>query len=375
MNLPPRKLGRTPLATLVIVVVVVVAGLFARFLLAASFHGNFDQDSYEIVARLMQRGANVYAETNRYNYSPVWAHVLFALYTLARWANLSFHLCVRGFLTLADLGTACLIAAVAAKSRRCSATAAFTAYWLNPVSVLIVGYHGQFETLAFLPVLAAMLLTMRADGSARTLAVWALGTVALLIKQTTCFSVWMIVYYTAVSRRRAVLLAAASSAVFLMSFLPYLPQAANGIVKNVLVYGGMPFPYGVVRLLPHSVSRALLLLVMGLLPWLAKDKLRLELVPAMLLVALAFLAFADGVGEQFFIIPLIFGAVAPSLGFAVYSAAATVFLLASPFNVHLLRFPPPWNGVWVAVLVWLVWFLVRLSRRTSTKFANPKATS
>ncbi|MGH7862213.1 MAG: hypothetical protein ACREOS_08220 [Candidatus Dormibacteraceae bacterium] len=49
----------------------VILGVGARLYLATSFYGNYDEDSYFIVARIMLAHGNVYAETFRYNYSPV----------------------------------------------------------------------------------------------------------------------------------------------------------------------------------------------------------------------------------------------------------------------------------------------------------------
>src|SRR5690349_18200368 len=62
-----------------LVTVSLLIGFGLRFFLAAAYHGNFDEDSYEIVVGIMQRGGNIYTETARYNYSPAWALVLFGL--------------------------------------------------------------------------------------------------------------------------------------------------------------------------------------------------------------------------------------------------------------------------------------------------------
>ncbi len=60
-------------------ILVVVSGTAVRLYLAYEFYGNYDTTSYEIVAAIVKRGGNVYAETSRYNYSPLWSLMLGAL--------------------------------------------------------------------------------------------------------------------------------------------------------------------------------------------------------------------------------------------------------------------------------------------------------
>ncbi|CAM8376021.1 hypothetical protein MCEMHM7_00896 [Candidatus Methylopumilus planktonicus] len=55
--------------------------LFAAFglgirLFCASRGYNWDVDSYRVVADIVARGGNVYQETGRYNYGPIWFYIL-----------------------------------------------------------------------------------------------------------------------------------------------------------------------------------------------------------------------------------------------------------------------------------------------------------
>ena len=172
-------------------------GLGLRLGLAICFYGNFDQVSYEIVAEIMRRGGNVYAETSRYNYTPIWSYVLLVLNYGATWLGVPFHVMVRSFIIGVDLIDMLLIGYVAANglSRNLKVTA--VGYWLNPVAILLVGYHGQFENLAILPLLLAVALYCRPVGRPRTLWLWGLGTLALIIKHNTLFGVWMLFAYVA----------------------------------------------------------------------------------------------------------------------------------------------------------------------------------
>lgn len=123
-----------------------IAGFALRLTLAIVTRPNFDLQSYGIVSAIVSNGGNVYAQTNRYNYSPLWSFVVTAL---AGSPTL-----IRMFLSIVDVGNALLIG-------KLYGTKVGAFYALNPVSIFIVGYGGQFETLAALPVLLVLLVYKR----------------------------------------------------------------------------------------------------------------------------------------------------------------------------------------------------------------------
>lgn len=143
-------------------------GLGLRLFLAVSFRGNYDETSYEIVSGIVRRSGNVYAETARYNYAPPWAPVLGLAGGAADRLGIVLHTVIRGFLSLVDVWNAGLIGLiVASQAGKRRGQLAAVSYLLNPVAILIVGYHGQFETLAAVPLFAAWLVLVG----------WALATI------------------------------------------------------------------------------------------------------------------------------------------------------------------------------------------------------
>src|SRR5438067_1863227 len=91
-----------------------VAGVAARLMLPR-LGFNFDAVSYRIVGDIVTSGGNVYAETQRYNYGPVWFLILGALHWVASFTADPVGLFRSGIvavLTVADL-----------PSRRCSTAA------------------------------------------------------------------------------------------------------------------------------------------------------------------------------------------------------------------------------------------------------------
>lgn len=330
----------------------VAAGLGLRLLLAWGPYGNYDQTSWQIVAEIVGNGGNVYAETHRYNYAPVWAGVVGTLLPLARVAGLEFHFVVRAFLTLVDLADAILIGLIAAAVGRGSRGTGMLAYALNPVAIMIVGYHGQFDNLAALPLLAATLLAVRRPGRPPVAAIWALATVALLTKHLCVFSVWTLLVFVAGGLLRPALLFLASIAVFLASFAPFLPEGWSGVVGNVVLYAGIPHPYGLPLLLPRTVVYAVFVTAMALFPLVARSR-RLPLVQSMELAAVLLLVFIPGVGEAYFLLPALWGSLRRPRGWWVFLPTAYVFLLHGPNNLQALFGVAPWNAVWVALVYWL----------------------
>ncbi len=329
----------------------------ARLVLAYAFYGNFDQGSWEIAADIMKRGGNVYAETDRYNYTTVWALVLLVLKNLSLLVHLPFHFLVRTFLTVIDCATALLIGLIALKIGR-SMRYAFLIYLLNPVAIITIGYAGQFETLATLPLLLAAYLHIK-DPSLRNVKwVWLLGTLSVLVKHSTVFGVWMLFVYVSGKTRNAFLMMAASVAVFLLAFVPYLPEGKEGIIHTVFLYKSTVSIYGLGRLLPNMATAPIFYGLMLLMPFLAKNYLRIPVAKAMELSFVAMLALIFGIGKQYFLLPIIWGSIFGSGWYWVFSAMAAMFILGNPeAKIHipyLSNLPGQWNQVWLVAMAWML---------------------
>lgn len=127
---------------------VLVAGLAARLLVATCGH-DYDMDSWQIVAGIADRGDNVYASTDRYNFAPGWFHILHGLNLLAGHNPVVFRYVVAGFLGLADAGIFFFL-------WRRSGRLAACWFLLNPISIIITGYQCNFDNVAILLGLVAV---------------------------------------------------------------------------------------------------------------------------------------------------------------------------------------------------------------------------
>lgn len=323
----------------------IIIGLALRMVLATTTAGNYDAISYGIVVDVLERSGNIYAETHRYNYSPLWSYLLLAMSYVAAALSLPLAVVVRTSLAVLDVCNALLIGSIA-RSR--SAT---VLYLLSPVAVLIVGYHGQFDTLAASPLLTILVLQHRKRLGWRSLL--ALGSLAILIKHNTVFAVWTL-FVMLLPLHQAILLMAAATIPFLLSFVPYLPDGAPGIVQNVVLYDGINGSYGLSALFPVAMIRPIFFAAMLLLPLLLK-RVAINLQRSLLVSFLAFLSLSHGIGVQYFLFPALFGSLNPTRWHALFSGITTATLV-----MYYTADIPAWNFAWVIIAGWFLSHFLQL---------------
>lgn len=351
--MPSSEESRSGRVFLSIIAAGFLVALAVRLALLFNFPGNFDSESYRVVASIAERGGDLYAETDRYNYSPVWAVILRGLDRARAALKLDLTRAVGLTLTAADLATGALLYLLA-RRRSVPRRAALVAllFFANPVSVLLSSFHGQFDNLSILFLLASILVAGK-EGIRGPLTVASLS-LSLCLKHVTWFHPLLFAW----RRRRGFSLAAATVpyVVLLSSFLPYWPSWRN-ILDHVFLYRGLPRRYGLDVLLllfpgmPSWVLTALLLVAMLVaLVVLA----RVEILRASLLLFLVQLIFLPGIARQYCVWPVALGALFPSAGYFVYTLVATGFLVG---------WLPAWNGIWWAAIGWLLWEVFALSRR------------
>ncbi|MBP5182534.1 MAG: glycosyltransferase family 2 protein [Lentisphaeria bacterium] len=121
--------------------------------LSGTIGTNYDFDSYCVVKDIVKKGGNVYAETSRYNYGPVWFYVLHFLDSIP---FLSFRSALIVFLALCDTAAALILWKI--KLRLPSLL-----FLLSPIGIYISGFHNQFDNFAVLFALCASLILSDKD--------------------------------------------------------------------------------------------------------------------------------------------------------------------------------------------------------------------
>ena len=316
---------------LVIIILVLAAGISLR--VASSMRGhNWDVESYGIVANLVNQGKNVYANTSRYNYGPVWLLILGFLYRVGAiiFPGASTVILLRYFvmilLTMADIG----IMLILWKSFGIFSSILF---FLNPISIIITGYHSQFDNLAILFALIAAYYFERAHGASKgkeqMIGLVLLGF-SLCIKHVAfAFPFWLAVKQNSWRRRALVLLLPV--VIFLTGFIPFAFQGYRGIITNVFQYrsgNNAPFFYFVVpRMINTHVSSYMIfytsMLALGVI------FIRKSPVQSLLYYLGALVIFSPSVVNQYFAIPIALVSVFPNFYYLSYTALGTLDLVVT----------------------------------------------
>jgi len=336
------------------VAMVILAGTIIRLVLAIGVFGNFDMDSYEIVVDIARKGGNVYAETARYNYSPVWFMVLMALKRIQiAMPDVPFHFVVRLFLCCVDLLTLGVLLFIA-NIRKLPPMRTAIFFYLSPVSFLVTGYHGQFENFAILMVLTGILMYLgfAARPVLRVVLLWLFATAGMIVKHNVFYEL-IICLNSSIKRYRVKLsLFIVSVIVFLLLFIPYWKTGSKGIIEHVFKYSSFSGSYGLTSLFAMPQLKYFFIVAMFFFPLYLKSR---DIIAQCLLGMLFFLTFTTGFAAQYFVLPVALGAIRPSKFLLFYTFAASVLFLGSD-NItaipgfHLLKL----NVVWVAAICWFI---------------------
>ena len=341
--------------------------LVLRLAVAARFRGNFDTQSFLIAVQSVVSGENVYAATDRYNYSPLWAFLATGMWEAAK-PNAGAFVLLLGLLQVAaDAASTFLLLGIARRrlgfteeeSRRRAML-----FFSNPISVLISCAHGQFDGLSILCLLGAIYFST--PGATRGFGVPALLSLSLLVKHVTIFHPLLF------SRRREKgglpdTLLLAPYLVFAAAFIPFA-GALSKIVDNVLLYGGrLSGPVlerggGIQALVELSPRRPVLfsVLLLAAVFWAFRETRSWELSRASLLLFLVLFVFSPSWGVQYMVWPIALGSLFPSAAYGVFTLAGALYHSSAPESVAMpwpLRATP--LGVWAVGAAWLVSETVR----------------
>ena len=335
--------------------VVALASLALKLILATRGH-NYDLDSFGIVASLVLHGRSVYANTSRFNYGPLWAIILAGLQQLSTllpaMGGEAFHVAVAAFLGITDVALAALLAAM----YRYGAGLFFLCC---PATILLTGYHSQFENFALLAGLASWLLIRSGSTpTPRLVFAAALQGVSLIIKHVLfMFPVWVLFWPQLGSWRKRLAYVVIAYGIFGLSFLPWMldPPSRASIYHNVFQYRS-EFNLSLTRLIVsvHPFARVspaasvvlplgwmAVVIVAGIIVARGKD----DFFPMYLL---AMFAFSPALRDQYLALPLLASAILytswPSWALA---GTTMVALFSSPADI----FRYPFNIVYYSAMV------------------------
>jgi hypothetical protein len=312
--------------------------------------------SWFIVADITGHGGNVYAETDRYNYGPVWFFILRGLDLLALHRHEVLRYMIAGFLSAVDVGIFVFLCQRAGRI-------AGVLFFLNPVSILITGYHSQFDNLAILTALWAVWLFdddfERPVNRRKFLGLLMLGLSLMTKHLFFAFPLWLAVKQKGFPQK--ILILVVPSACFLSGFAPYWGAGHQGIIDNVFHFGSScSRDYFFNFFAPQCLqwlcsSRTLFFGLLVLFAFICRARNGFE---SLLIYTGVLVACAPVSANEYLAIPVALVAVFPSVPFALYTAVSLLHLSA---DVHGPHFLPRATYLDLAVyalfcgLAWLIW--------------------
>jgi hypothetical protein len=315
-----------------LMLVVILGGVGARLWVAHRGH-NYDFDSFWIVANIVDRGGNVYASTSRYNYGPIWFHVLHFLFQVAAKNVVAFRYFLVVFLSFVDLAIFVIL------YHRFNRSVA-SVFFLNPITIMITGYHNQFDNLALLIGMFAVILMGEANFDKSLTKRKLLGILMLGLSLVTkhllfAFPLWLAVKHKGLFQKIVIL--GVPPLIFALSFVPYWPAGAPGILRNVFLYKSFNnayfyrlfVPQGVQAFFTSTMVWIALLIIFAILFQPVKS------FDSLLLYTCILVATSPALTNQYLAIVVPFVAANLNPFTLSYSLAGTYFLLTDSNGLHI----------------------------------------
>lgn len=322
-------------------------GIILRIYLAYCGY-NYDIDSYWIVANIVDKGGNVYEETFRYNYGFIWFNILYIILKISKNFRI-FRLLITIFLTFIDTGIFIIIL------KKYGKIPAFL-FFLNFISILITGYHGQFDNFAILIGMLSVIV-FGEDFSKNITKRKILGLILLSISLITkhiffIFPLWLAARQKGLLNKLLIIILPVL--LFLLSFLPYWSDGKSGIIKNVFLYRGFnnaPFckvaiPYILFYIISEQFFSRIIFI--GFLILGAFIFRKTKLMDSLLIYTLVLVIFSPTMTNQYLAIVVPAISVFPNIIYIFYTLISTLCLIGSgssiKFNLSNLYIPE-----------WLIW--------------------
>jgi hypothetical protein len=362
------RISRAAPALTILLLIAAVARLVPALVLPLG--ADYDIESFRMVTDALLGGREVYAASlGRHPYLPFQMFIMGGMALLSRATGLPYVVAIKLPAIAADVALTGLIYYTLTRqgARRETAVTLALLYALNPVSLVVSAYHGQFESVTLLLLVVSWLLWhfgRRAHGSAAVLGL-------AILNKTWPIVLLPVMLLRGRNHRSRLVYGALALGVPVLATVLYLlltSTAPQTMLNRALTHRGVPGYWGlsaVLAPLGRSVpaAQALFDALVAIRNWLLAAAVLLALwrtrrqsaLVAMLTVIVCVMAVTVGFGNQWLLWPLPLALLARQERAARwYSLTAAVMMITHFFGPSVLT----WLGV--APGAWFDW-LYRLS--------------
>lgn len=268
---------------------------------------NFDWESYCIVGEIAGHFKNVYTRTHRYNYGPVFLCIQGFLYNLAcikgSYNEMMYRVLMVSALSAADLGIMIIMA------KRYSIRAALI-FFLNPISIIITGFHNQFDNIAILLALCTLFFYNEEEKfNRRDIGFVLLFALCLMTKHILFLVPIFLLMNPRLCFKKKIMYACVPVGIFLMSFVPFLTcvEALQGILNHVFLYrssNNFPLLHIVLEAIavPKSWWFIIYIIFMLMTAFMIRDYTYER---QLLIYLIAMVTFSSAIANQYLVIPMV----------------------------------------------------------------------
>jgi hypothetical protein len=219
-----------------VLLMIVLLGLAARLLLAFFYYGTGDVTVWEHYSTYWERGLSPYDEVGKYNYFPLWFWGFSFVTFINKALNLPYSFIVKIPFILTDLATLIIIVKACGRMKigAKGTLLAAGAFFLNPVSILISGYHGQFCNMSVMFAMLAWYFAVFKRGSWFLMSA-VMMSVSVAVKHFTVILVPVIAFIQdKIHKKILVFLIAPLCA--LIAITPYFIRDPQLVINSILKY-------------------------------------------------------------------------------------------------------------------------------------------
>lgn len=272
---------------------------------AMSIGSGFDFESYCIVGDLASHFQSVYAGTTRYNYGPIFFMIQGICFAISHIFSMdveqTYRVILVGLFTLADFGIAMWL------GRQYDLKTSLI-FFLNPISIVITGFHNQFDNMAILLALISCWFYSEEENFSRKDWLFVLFfSLSLTMKHILfIFPFWLLVKKGLPIKKR-ILYVFVSPIIFGCSFIPFVIgniDALKGVIYNVFLYRSNAISplFGQLLGIPLQFYFPMYILSMVLMAFIVREKSYEYL---LLMYLISMFTFSSSMAPQYYIIPVV----------------------------------------------------------------------
>lgn len=363
-----------------ILILILITGISARVTLAIASRDQFyseecsglhDIKAWVNAGNMVLEGRNPYTESYILDFAPVWPWISAIPVGISGKFGLGSFIAsvfIKLILTGADLVLVIFLIGICRRSGRNPVIPA-ALFFLNPVSIVITGYQGQFDNVSLIPIVVFAYImtrwgrTNQIDSRAKASKTGILLGISLAVKHASG-PILLFLPRVFSDPKKFVLSLLIAMSVFFVVFLPYIIEGGIGsIIEDVFqqqqrsIGTGWFWIWKLLGGIPSAMLQKILwicgVLCSALLVW----RKKCSYLQAISIYYISIVLFVPSFGRHYLIYPLIFGVLTYPVSTAVYTLIATLYLLSSGLFSGPLAFINGPIPIWPLFLILLGWWI------------------